>query len=358
MVAFAKMTSVLLMATAIAGCSTSDGTQGFGAQGEYIVDYDVERSMPIDQAFVKLPAAFTSILAVNERIYRNGLRQRIIHEGNNAVRGENFVEVRLVGKNVIHSVDEKIETLDLREQSLLKEYRKHFPGHKFRVDLKAKSNRYGGYGSAYVKKHSNIGCIFAWQVLEPKSNLGKPTGVIAMLKSGRREASNGVLSYLVRHCAPGMNQQIGHAFMQAIRIHVQPGALNERRQTIWQSPVANFPDEGYVDPFAQSIQYGGYSRTVDDSEYAVIGEDYGTIVGGPATVPKVTTRPQVNTQPVELPKPKVKKPAPTIVAPVPTPNKVVKKTVKEVTKKANTTVQHSAVIQVNGKEFPAVPLPD
>ena len=160
--------------------------------------YSEQQSVAPTMAVVRLRDQKAKILSATERRYQNGFSQRIVYPVNGNLAGENWIDVRVVGREKLKNAPKVNLALHSNQLSIIQnEASNTIPNLSFVKQANTYyQNAYGAYG-LYVKQlKGNNGCLFGWQTLLKGSNVRAPS---------KGWPTQQGLSYRVRYCAEGLN---------------------------------------------------------------------------------------------------------------------------------------------------------
>lgn len=327
--------------TASIGAASRPSVQGQG----YAL---VENRGPSD-AFIKVPGRIAQILTVDERMYANGLMQYVSLNADPSVRGENHIEIRLVGKSRFTDLEESLEPHGLGAQSLRSDFSAQFPSQPFSVDPTLHYNQFGTFAFSFFSRPGSLGCVYGWQNVESQTTNERTRFFLAAWSDRRQATNNAQLSYRIRYCAEKFTWADAVDLMKSLRIDVPSDVFNRRRDMRWGNMVDY---EGAVlssDPTENQYSAGAPHFETRNQLCAEPGE----LPGGYDGMGPLANIPRDNCEPVRAPQPVVRRAPAPAPAPQPAPQQVAAKPSTQ----PKPQLEQPARPEVDPSNFPAIPLP-
>lgn len=295
----------------------------------------VENSVPSD-AFVKFDGQISRAVSMDERIYAQGIEQRIVFAAGSGVVGENFAEVRITKPTVFSDMTDELDLHAVDARNLRADYRRAFPNRAFTDSPSVHYNDYGGFGVHHFENGS-LGCMYGWQNVEASATNTRNTRQLLNWWRDRTTTGHGAkLSYRIRFCAPNLSWMDSMEIMKRARLDVPADVFLRERRLRWGTGVAS---DGYSDSDPQDLNY------VTTPPYS---EQRGTLCAPGTTLENY--RDYASPCPEE-PKPTVRR------APRPTPAPAPQKVVSTQPKATPTPAEPAPAPQAIPGDSPLVPLP-
>jgi hypothetical protein len=188
-------------------------------------------------AIVSFAGANLRPLSVSQKLYKNGLQQRIELPNSTSFKGNNFIEARLIEKVKGRTINERISLHNNNQRELSVAFADQFPGKRFRVVSQVLRNRYGPYGMAVVAVSKKVRCAFAWQRIDTQPS--KQT--ILFNNTTGKPTEN--LSYNMRYCAPRLTVAKAEQLMAQVSIQSGQPSVQDYNVSSYNSEPYNY-DQG------------------------------------------------------------------------------------------------------------------
>lgn len=228
--------------TLLAACSTSgvsfektSSIDGDGGPVRNGMGYSLVEDVSVRDAFVRLSNEIARPVAIDERLWANGITQYITLSADAQVVGENRIETRLISQSTISDLVEKAEPHGIEAHEIRRQFRAAFPGQRFSVDPSIHQNHYGSFSFSFFNPKSGVGCMFGWQNVEATHN--RPHGKQSRnwITELRKPDRNAKLSYRIRYCGAGFKWSDAVDVMKSVQLNVSSDVFTRDRRVAWSN---------------------------------------------------------------------------------------------------------------------------
>lgn len=213
----------------------------------------VDNTNPAD-AFVQIPDRIMRGISMDERVYANGISQRLILAADAAVRGSNHFDIRLVSRGTFTDMAEKLDVHGAEAHEIRSQFKATFPGKPFAMDQSLHSNEFGNFGFVFFNEGNGVGCMYGWQSMEASTTKATTRLVKNWLRDRTASAHNAKLSYRLRFCGKGLQYSDAIHLMRSVRINVPADVFVRDRNLRWSSG-GNYTGVGYRGANAEDLEY-------------------------------------------------------------------------------------------------------
>ncbi|MEL7272885.1 MAG: cellulose biosynthesis protein BcsN [Pseudomonadota bacterium] len=228
---------VLLLSTsaaALAGCSPAGVFDQISTGSIFIkpkqaaFHHTLAEQRPVQEAMAELPFEAGKVVEVVQSRYANGIRQKMVFQGDLETRGTNNLTLAMrVPQQSGRKDAAKISIAKPSRSVIAAEMRKVLPGMAMRWSNTLHTNAYGPYGYALGRASGNVRCIYGWQHLE-----GTKQDKYALW---RKDSGKPQLSVRLRVCRANVSSERLVDLMQNLRINADPETVRVTASTTWSA---------------------------------------------------------------------------------------------------------------------------
>ena len=222
----------------LSGCNgitnvSYQNTSSIGSHLNHAQAFHATNGLDPSDAYITMPNTYGRVLSVGEKLYKNGIQQRIVFFAAPEVTGENYIEVNLVGRSTLYELGQKLKLPGKEIHTLNAVSKREFGGRPISAPDISAINHYGVYGLSYTRMGANMGCILGWQKLSSHTPVMEAEGILKKIGRKRQKTGKADLSYRIRFCKQGLTLADGHNLMKTLEISASPETLRERKASRW-----------------------------------------------------------------------------------------------------------------------------